>query len=153
MSAALLTDRAAAIDEIATNLVPRASQLTRLLLSAGSRTLTRAEGGLLSTLSAGPRRITDLAVTEVLAQPTVTQLVDRMQKRGLVERARDASDGRVVLVSLTDAGRAQLEQVRAEYRTALREAAGDLPEDDLAALVSATATLQRLIAAVQESRP
>jgi DNA-binding MarR family transcriptional regulator len=153
MSSALLTGRAAAIDEIATNLVPRASHLTRLLLSTGSRTLTRAEGGLLSTLNAGPRRITELAVTEVLAQPTVTQLVDRLQKRGLVERARDAGDGRVVLVSITDAGREALDLVRAEYRAVLRAAAGDLPEDELAALVSATATLQRLIDAVLEARP
>jgi hypothetical protein len=35
----------------------------------------------------------------------------------------------------------------------LREAAGNLPEEDLAALLRATGTLQRLIDAVQESRP
>jgi DNA-binding MarR family transcriptional regulator len=153
MPAALLADRAAAIDEIATNLLPRASQLTRLLLSTGSRALTRTEGGLLSTLTGGPRRITELAATEVLAQPTVTQLVDRLQKRGLVERARDARDGRVVLVSITAAGRETLGQLRAEYRALLREAAGDLPEEELAALVRATDTLQRLIDAVQDARP
>ena len=153
MSAALLTARTAAVDEIATYLVPRASQLTRLLLSRGSRTITRAEGGLLSTLHAGPRRITELAATEVLAQPTVTQLVDRMQKRGLVERGRDASDGRVVLVSITEAGREALAQVRAEYRAQLRDAVEDLPDVELAALVSATESLKRLIDAVQESRP
>jgi DNA-binding MarR family transcriptional regulator len=152
MSAGLVTDRAAAIDEIVTNLVPRASLLTRLLLSTGSRSLTRAEGGLLSTLTAGPRRVTELAVSEVLAQPTVTQLVDRLQKRGLVERARDRDDGRVVLVSITAAGREALDQVRAEYRTVLRQAAGELPQEELDALVQATETLQRLIDAVQGSR-
>jgi len=153
MPADLLTDRTAALDEIAAHLVPRASQLTRLLLSRGSRPLTRAEGGLLSTLSAGPRRITELAATEVLAQPTVTQLVDRLQKRGLVQRDRDASDGRVVLVSITDAGRATLEQLRDEYRAQLRTAAADLPDDELAALLRATEALQHLIDAVQETRP
>lgn len=153
MSASLDIDRSTAIDEIATNLVPRASQLTRLLLGSGSRALSRAEGGLLSTLTAGPRRITELAVTEGLAQPTVTQLVDRLQRRGLVQRTRDASDGRVVLVSLTDAGQGTLDQVRAEYRAVLRAAAADLPDDELAALVRATETLQHLIDAVQEARP
>jgi len=152
MSTELATDRSARIDEVAADLLPRASQLTRLLLSGGSRTLTRAEGGLLSTLAAGPRRITELAVSEVLAQPTVTQLVDRLQRRGLVERARDARDGRVVLVSITDAGRAALEGTREEYRVTLRAAAADLPDADLDALVAATRALERLIDAVQERR-
>lgn len=152
MSTELATDRSARIDEVAADLLPRASQLTRLLLSGGSRTLTRAEGGLLSTLAAGPRRITELAVSEVLAQPTVTQLVDRLQRRGLVERARDARDGRVVLVSITDAGRAALEGTREEYRVTLRAAAADLPDADLDALVDATRALERLIDAVQERR-
>jgi len=152
MSTELATDRSARIDEVAADLLPRASQLTRLLLSGGSRTLTRAEGGLLSTLAAGPRCITELAVSEVLAQPTVTQLVDRLQRRGLVERTRDARDGRVVLVSITDVGRAALEGTREEYRVTLRAAAADLPDADLDALVAATRALERLIDAVQERR-
>lgn len=153
MSLAVPTARTAAIDEIAAHLVPRVSQLMRLLLHSSSRTLTRAEGGLLSTLTAGPRRITELAATEVLAQPTVTQLVDRLQRRGLVDRARDPGDGRVVLVTVTDAGRAALEQMRDEYRAVLRAAADDLPDTDLTALVTATHALAHLIDAVQESRP
>jgi DNA-binding MarR family transcriptional regulator len=149
---ALLADHTAEIDEIAAHLVPRASQLTRLLLSGGRRTLTRAEGGLLSTLTAGPRRITELAATEVLAQPTVTQLVDRLEKRGLVVRARDRRDRRVVLVSITPDGREELERTREEYRIALRAAAADLPAEDVEALVAATRVLERLIDAVQERR-
>ncbi len=152
MNAGALTDRPAAIDEITAHLLPRASQLTRLLLGAGSRSLTRAEGGLLSTLGDGPRRITELAVTEVLAQPTVTQLVDRLERRGLVRRDRDAGDRRVVLVSITDDGRSVLERVRDEYRVVLRAAAQALPDDDLAALASAAEALERLIGAVQETR-
>jgi DNA-binding MarR family transcriptional regulator len=153
MPTGLLIDRAEAIDEIATNLVPRASQLTRLLLSRGSRALTRAEGSLLRTQTARPHRITELATTEVLAQPTVTQLVDRLEKRGLVERARDAGDRRVVLVSITVEGRETLDALRAEYRAVLRQAAGNLPEEELTALLRATGILRRLIDAVQESRP
>jgi DNA-binding MarR family transcriptional regulator len=153
MSAALATDRAAATDRIVESLLPRASQLTRLLLGRGSRSLTRAECGVLSTLSAGPRRVTELAATEVLAQPTVTQLVDRMQRRGLVERTRHDGDRRVVLVSITDAGHEALQTVRREYRELLRAAVADVPADELAALATATDALQQLIDAVQEMRP
>jgi DNA-binding MarR family transcriptional regulator len=153
MSTGLSIDRAEAIDEIASSLIPRASQLTRLLLGTGSRALSRAEGGMLSTLTSGPHRITELAATEGLAQPTVTQLVDRLQRRGLVDRARDEHDGRVVLVSITAAGHETHDQVRSEYRAVLRAAAADLPEDELAALVRAIETLQHLIDAVQDRRP
>jgi len=38
----------------------------------------------------------------------MTQLVQRLEQRGLVMRTSDPSDGRVALVSLTDEGRAAL---------------------------------------------
>jgi hypothetical protein len=67
------SSRAEAIDLIATTLASRASRLTRLLVrSAGSHELSRSEVGALLTLLDGPRRITELAATETLAQPTVT---------------------------------------------------------------------------------
>ena len=89
--------RSEAIDLVAASLVTRASRLTRLLLRSGSRELSRTEAGLLLTLNDGPRRITELAESEALAQPTVTQLVDKLEGRGLVRRRRSAQDGRVVL--------------------------------------------------------
>jgi len=43
--------------------------------------------------------------------PDVTRLVDRLEKRGLVERARGAEDRRVVEVSITEGGRAVLKRI------------------------------------------
>jgi DNA-binding MarR family transcriptional regulator len=141
--------RAKAIEEIAQTLLPRASRLTRLLLRPGSRALSRTEAGVLGTLASGPRRITELAESEALAQPTVTQLVDRMQKRGLVARERSTEDGRVVLVSIAPMGHELLEHTRAQYRALLRDAVRELPDDEVQALATATATLQRLIDSLQ----
>jgi DNA-binding MarR family transcriptional regulator len=65
----------------------------------------------------GPRRLTTLAAYEGVTQPAMTQLVDRLQGMGLLERAPDPADGRVVQVRLTDEGRALLARrrtVRAE---------------------------------------
>jgi len=143
------TDRTAAIDQVAETLLRRASQLGRLLLRAGSRSLSRAEASLLATLTERPRRITELAETEALAQPSVTQLVDRLQRRGLVDRTRSDRDGRVVLVSVTERGRVELEAVRAEYRALLRDHVGVLSDADVAALLGATEALGRMIDAVQ----
>ncbi len=143
------TTRADATDLVATSLLARASRLTRLLLRAGGSELSRTEAGLLRTLLDGPRRITELAETEALAQPTVTQLVDRLQARGLVARGRSAQDGRVVLVSVTLDGQRQLRATQAQYRALMREAMGELSDAEVSGLAAATETLAKLIEEVQ----
>jgi DNA-binding MarR family transcriptional regulator len=142
--------RRAAIDHVATTLLPRASVLTRLLLRSGSRSLSRTEAGLLGTLLERPRRITELAETEALAQPTVTQVVSELERRGLVARERSPDDGRVVLVSLSEDGRRELEQLRAHYRGVLRDTVAGLPDEELARLVAASEVLGRMIETLQE---
>jgi DNA-binding MarR family transcriptional regulator len=139
------SDRAVAIDLVASTLLGRAARLTRLLMRSGAHRLSRTEVGVLSTLSEGPRRITELAQTEALAQPTVTQLVDKLEGRGLVARARSGEDARVVMVEVTAAGLERLEEVRAEIRTSMREALADLPDAELTELVHAADTLGDLI--------
>src|SRR3954465_2202661 len=67
------------------------------------RDLSRTAGSVLATLAEGPRRITDLAAAEAVAQPTVTTLVGRLERDGLVRRAADPADARAVLVHLTTA--------------------------------------------------
>jgi DNA-binding MarR family transcriptional regulator len=137
--------RSEAIDLVASNLLGRAARLTRLLMRSGAHNVSRTEVGVLATLADGPRRITQLAMTEALAQPTVTQLVDKLEGRGLVTRARSDDDGRVVLVAITDAGRATLEEVRTEIRANMRAALVDLPDAELTELAHAAETMGSLI--------
>ena len=149
-STATALDRAEAIDTVASDLVPAASRLTRLLLRRVPQRISRSDAGVLSALTRGPRRITELAELEGHAQPTMTLLVKRLEERGWVARERDAADGRVVLVSLTDAGAAALEDVRAAYRGALRDHLVALPDARLAALLTATEALEGLLEALQQ---
>jgi DNA-binding MarR family transcriptional regulator len=142
--------RADATDLVATTLLTRASRLTRLLMRSGDRELSRTEAGLLSTLLDRPRRITELAATEALAQPTVTQLVDKLERRGLVVREPSGADGRVVLVSISPSGRERLDAVRAQLRAQMREVVRELGDDELAELAAASETLGRLIEALQQ---
>jgi DNA-binding MarR family transcriptional regulator len=150
VTATIDTDRREAIDTIAGALVPAASRLTRLLLRRAPQRVSRSEAGLLSSLTGGPRRITELADLEGHAQPTMTLLVKRLEQRGWVARERDPADGRVVLVSLTTAGTAALEDVRAAYRRVLRDHLVALPDADLAALQIATEALESLLDALQQ---
>ncbi|MEV4109824.1 MarR family transcriptional regulator [Nonomuraea sp. NPDC049695] len=53
----------------------------------------------------GPMRLTGLTRTEQVSQPAITQLVTRLERDGLVERRPDPSDGRAVLIHITEAGR------------------------------------------------
>ena len=145
-----VTDRHQAVDEIAGALVPAASRLTRLLLRRAPQRISRSEAGLLSSLTDGPRRITELADLEGHAQPTMTLLVKRLEERGWVARRRDPSDGRVVLASLTDTGAAALEDVRAAYRTVLRDHLAAASDEQVAALLTATEALETLLRSLQQ---
>ncbi len=141
--------RTEAIDLVTTTLLARAHRLTRLLMRSGAHQMSRTEAGVLSTLADGPRRITELATQEALAQPTVTQLVDKLEKRGLVTRGRSEDDGRVVMVEISPRGREELESLRAEIRANMREALAGLPDSELTDLAHAAETLGGLIETLQ----
>ena len=47
----------------------------------------------------------DLAQAACLSQPTITGIIDRLEKRGLVNRLRGARDRRRVFISLSEEGR------------------------------------------------
>ncbi len=139
------SDRADAIEVVSSTLLGRAARLTRLLMRSGAHEISRTEVGVLATLSEGPRRITQLAMTEALAQPTVTQLIDKLEGRGLVARSRSKVDGRVVLVEITAAGAEALEGVRELIRANMRDALADIPDADLTELAHAANTMGGLV--------
>jgi DNA-binding MarR family transcriptional regulator len=61
----------------------------------------------------GPMSIGRLAAIEQVSPPAVTKTVSALEAAGLAERARSDADRRVVIVRVTDAGRALLERGRA----------------------------------------
>jgi DNA-binding MarR family transcriptional regulator len=52
----------------------------------------------------GPREPRELARVERVAVPSITSLVNTLERRGLVRRERSQVDGRLVIVSVTEAG-------------------------------------------------
>jgi len=82
-----------------------------------------------------------LAAVADLAPATVTQMLDHLESDGLVARVRSKRDKRVVLVSLTERGRHEVEQRRARFEGRWREALGDFSDEELTA---AAAVLDRL---------
>jgi DNA-binding MarR family transcriptional regulator len=69
---------------------------------------------VMAALSAEPcRTVGALAEACLLQQPTMTKLLDRMERDGLVARAQDPRDRRAVRVALTPEGKAKGAELRA----------------------------------------
>src|ERR1700678_4507088 len=143
-------NRSDQIDFVSEQLPSAAGLLARLLLRQLDGELSRTELGLLNTLNTGPRRITELAELEGLAQPTMTSLVKQLEQQGLVRRERQADDGRVVLVHLTDSGAAALEDYLARVRELLGRNLAEIPDEQVEALAGATDALAQLVALLQQ---
>ncbi|TXS01818.1 MarR family transcriptional regulator [Streptomyces sp. col6] len=92
----------------------------------------------------GPRRITDLAAVEGVTQPAMTALVRVMEESGLVERRGDASDRRVTLVYLTEAGASYVRTRHQAGVHAFERLIGELTADEVEALVAALPALTHL---------
>ncbi|MDE1173512.1 MAG: MarR family transcriptional regulator [Parvibaculaceae bacterium] len=58
----------------------------------------------LLTLKRGPKRAGELAVSASIRKPTASALIADMEKRGLIVRQADETDGRSVRLRLTDKG-------------------------------------------------
>ncbi|HEU5005990.1 MAG TPA: MarR family transcriptional regulator [Jatrophihabitantaceae bacterium] len=112
---------------------------------APSKVSTSTVTTLDSLATAGPLRISELAEREAISQPGMTTLVNRLERGGYAERVADPSDGRAILVRITDGGRALLAERRADRTAALLSEFERLDDDHRAALIAALPAVQALI--------
>jgi DNA-binding MarR family transcriptional regulator len=82
----------------------------------------------------GPTRLTTLAVKEGVSQPSMTQLIQRLERQDLVTRMADPDDGRAALVALTTAGEELLVERTVTRRQRLATLVDTLSADDQSAL-------------------
>jgi DNA-binding MarR family transcriptional regulator len=126
--------------------------LFRSLSPASGLSMTAA-----ATLAAierlGPQRLTLLAAREGVTQPAMTQLISRLEDAGLVHRQASPEDGRVVLVVITDEGRATLARRRAGRTERLAGILAQLDPDQRAALASALPALDALASIPRDDDP
>ncbi len=123
--------------------------LFRWLSPPSGLSLTAA--ATLATLErSGPCRLTSLAAREGVTQPSMTQLVARLQESGLVDRAADPADGRVVQVRITDEGQAMLAGRRAMRAQRIAVLLARLSPAEQAALTAALPVIDVLANAQRE---
>jgi len=73
---------------------------------------------------------------------TVTGIIDRMEREGLVRRERSEEDRRIVLIRLTDDGRELAGRIEVEPMAIFREALHSLPRRDIEELFRILGALQ-----------
>jgi DNA-binding MarR family transcriptional regulator len=93
----------------------RATDLTARFLSDRADLSASAAYALNRVCREGPIRLTVLAAKEGGSQPSMTQLIQRLERQGLVTRLASPDDGRATLVAITAEGRRLLDD-----RTRLR---------------------------------
>jgi DNA-binding MarR family transcriptional regulator len=109
--------------------------------------VTQNQLSVLASLElAGALTPRELAEAERVQPPTMTKVLARLEERGLVQRAPHPTDGRQVLLSATESGRALLleqRRVKAEWLTR-RLAALSAPDREI--LARAAEILERIAA-------
>jgi DNA-binding MarR family transcriptional regulator len=109
--------------------------------------LTLAQLSILMTLQErGPMRMTALAAHQRVRTPTTTVAIRRLEKLGLVDRSRDPTDLRAVVVRITPHGHAMRCNALATRHVQFAAMLTTLSPEDRASLNKALSPLDRLAA-------
>lgn len=93
----------------------------------------------------GPTTIGELARVEQVSAPTMTRLVQGLDRDGLVVREAQEGDARAVRLRVTPKGRRILERGRERRVDELARLVESLPEEQLRTLGQAAETIERLL--------
>ncbi len=120
----------------------------RLRAERADNALTLGQLSLLACLEReGSSTPGELAVLERVRPPQMTRLVASLDDTGLLVRSPHPSDGRQVLVSLSEQGRAMVREDRRRRDVWLAQRLAELSPQDREVLREASVVLERLSAA------
>ena len=107
-------------------------------LAAAPVEVTLAQHRVLVLLaSRGDQQIGEIAAELRVNPSNASRHCDRLQKLGLVARRRSTADGRVVKVTLTEAGRKVIEAVSQARREEVSTVLAEMPADQRPAMLAA----------------
>lgn len=100
--------------------------------------LRRTTYSALSVITQNPGiKQSDLAEVLAIERPNLVQILDELQKPGLIERARDANDRRAYRLSATTAGVEKIAAAGKELRAFDEQLTKDMSAKERAALIAA----------------
>jgi DNA-binding MarR family transcriptional regulator len=115
-------------------LLDDATDLTARFLSDRTEMSASAAFAINRVSREGPIRLTTLAAKEGVSQPSMTQLVQRLERADLVLGVADPEDRRVRLIGTTSQGQALLDDRRRIRRDRLRKLLAELTPEEESAL-------------------
>ncbi len=125
-------------------------------LLRGMREIDRIAGLTPARLSAlsvlvfgGARSLGRLAQAEGVAGPTMTRIVDGLVELGLARRETHPDNGRIAMISATDAGTRLMLDAAQRRIDAIAAALAQLPAEQRDALIAAAPLLDELAAVVR----
>lgn len=95
----------------------------------------------------GPLETRDVAESAAISKATLSGVVNTLESRGWIRRIPSASDGRLVELELTDAGRELMDELHPEFNRVEAELAGGLSKRRLDEM---TRGLRGLVERVEE---
>ena len=115
-------------------LLDQAMDLTVRFLSDRAELSASAAFAVNRVCREGPIRLTTLAAKEGVSQPSMTQLIQRLERQGLVTRLADPDDGRAALIGITPQGQTLLDDRKRIRRERLTELLSTLTSEEQCAL-------------------
>ncbi|RJL23036.1 MarR family winged helix-turn-helix transcriptional regulator [Bailinhaonella thermotolerans] len=103
--------------------------------------LTSQQLQLVCMLLSGPLGMTELSRLMRLERSSLTGLVDRVEKRGLVSRVADPADRRALRVALTEGGSGLADRAHDDVVARLDAMTGRLERDDRDRMAAAVALI------------
>jgi DNA-binding MarR family transcriptional regulator len=137
---------AGALDPLAVGLEERVTALWWLISRNAPSDLSRSAAATLGRLREdGPQRIGALAAGESVTQPTMTCVIQRLERDELVQRSPDPEDARATRISITPAGIDALDQRATQRATVLAPHLGRLSTQERRALADALDAIDTLM--------
>src|SRR5215468_10659263 len=109
----------------------------RSLAAAGDEVTLPQYRALVVLAASGPQGTADLADALAVNPSTATRMCDRLVRKGLVRRHRQAGDRRTVRIALTAAGRDLVAEVSRRRRAELTRLLGALPPQEHEPVIAA----------------
>ena len=145
-------DEVRALDAFIKLLRATKSVTSRLERQLGKEGLTESQFGVLEALlHLGPLCQRELSAKILRSGANVTTVVDNLEKRNLVRRARESDDRRYVTVHLSDEGRALVEKALPDHVARIVEVFGPLDAAELQSLGDLCKKLGLSVAALDEA--
>jgi len=108
---------------------------------------------LLTIFIDGPQSCGSLASALDLSLPTMTGILNRLNRRGYLKRERDGKDGRRVISGLSRKGREMIERLWVAGREQLAQVLQGVPAEDLQALERALEIFTRAVESAPPPQP